>query len=96
LSTDDFARWTLDHRLYDVDVDTGVVTSLRTGRPLRPQPKGQMGYPGVNLCAAGVVRNVTVHRLIALKTWGVAACRGWKSPIWTAIISGASSRTWPS
>src|SRR5262245_32876183 len=76
LTVDEFARWVLDHGLYDVDPETGVVLSLRTGRPMAPQRRGQMGYAGVGLRAGTVGRSITIHRLIAVKVWGVEACRG--------------------
>lgn len=79
LTLDEFARWMLDQGRYDVDVATGTVTNARTGHILRPQHTGPRGrtYHAVNLVFSGrVIRMVKVHRLIAVKVWGVDAIRG--------------------
>lgn len=79
LPLDEFARWMLDHGWYDVDMQTGIVTNVRTGFVLKASPRGPAGrdYRAVSLVFSGkVIRSVKVHRLIAVKVWGVGAIRG--------------------
>lgn len=71
LSLDEYADLMLKDRRYDVDVETGAVTGLRRGRPLKATP-GDSGYPTVYLAySKHVDRPIRVHRLIAVKLWGV-------------------------
>ncbi len=76
LPLDEYARWMLENRYYDVDVETGAVVNLRTGKNLQ-WVINRSGYPFVQLTfSQKVQRPVRVHRLIAVKFWGVAAIIG--------------------
>lgn len=74
MALDGFIDFILRSGRYDVNVETGEVTG----------PKGRVktflnmtGYPSVNLVfSRAVVRRATVHRLIAIKLWGVDRVRG--------------------
>jgi hypothetical protein len=76
LPLDDYIAWMLDQGYYAVDAKTGAVTNARTGRPLTTFLNG-LGYPSVNLVYNRmVVRRALVHRMVAVKVWGVEAVRG--------------------
>lgn len=79
LPLDEYARWMLDNGRYDVDVHSGIVTNARTGQVIKPLRSGRVAatYLGVSLVYSGkTIRRISVHRLIAIKAWGVEAIRG--------------------
>jgi hypothetical protein len=72
----DYAEWLLKSGRYDVDVNTGVATNLRTSRHLKPILDSE-GYLYVDLaCSRTVQRPLRIHRLIAIKAFGADAVRG--------------------
>lgn len=74
LPLDDFTALMLQTGRYDVNVDTGCVAGPRGA--VKPFLNSH-GYPVVNLVhSRAVVRRVTVHRMIAIKVWGVEQVRG--------------------
>lgn len=75
---DEFIHWMIDHGRYDVDTRTGQVTNCRTGKVLKPTTSGQRrNYRKVGLAfSARLTRLVAVHRMVAVKLWGVAAIAG--------------------
>src|SRR5262245_33466081 len=76
LAPDAFMAWLLEWGYFDVDAETGRVTNLLTGRVRTNVYTGQGRYPAVTLGAGGVDRTVSIHRFIAVKVWGVDACKG--------------------
>jgi hypothetical protein len=75
LTLDEFAAWMLANGYYDVDEHTGSVTNLRRGTPVHPIAH-PTGYRVVNLVyTRKIVRQVKLHRLIAVKVWGVVAIK---------------------
>ena len=77
LPADAFAALLLGLGRYRVDLGTGAVVSAHTGRPMAPQRNAQTGYYQVLLSYRPVAaKPITVHRLVALAAWGLAAIRG--------------------
>src|SRR5262245_20766990 len=77
LPADAFAALLLRLGRYRVDPTTGAVVSGRTGRPLAPQRNPETGYQQVLLSYYPVAaRPITVHRLVAIAAFGLAAVRG--------------------
>lgn len=75
LTLDAYAAWMLAQGYYDINTHTGEVTNLRRGRTVHPIAH-PTGYQVVNLVFSRVVvRQVKIHRLIAVKVWGVEAIR---------------------
>jgi hypothetical protein len=76
LTLDEFAALMLAEGRYDVDPLTGRVWNPRTQRTLSPIVK-RFGYEMVNLVfSRAVVRQVKIHRLVAIKVHGVPAAAG--------------------
>ena len=76
LGLDDYIAWMLESGRYDVDIETGEVTNPRSGQALSPI-LNQAGYHEVNLVYnREVVRRVKVHRMVAVKKYGVDAVVG--------------------
>ena len=75
LPLDDYALWMLESGKYGVNPTTGEVRNTRTGRYVGSANK--QGYRVVGLCYnRRLVRQVKVHRLIALRLHGSAALDG--------------------
>lgn len=74
LSLDQFIAYMLMSGKYDVDTSTGNVVGPQ-GK-VKPFLNGQ-GYPVVNLVYnRKIVRRASVHRMIAVKVWGVEKIKG--------------------
>lgn len=74
MKLDDFIDLMLKSGRYDVDIETGMVVGPRgTITPFL----NKTGYPSVNLVfSRAIVRRATVHRIVAIKLWGVDCVRG--------------------
>lgn len=76
LPLDEYAALLLSLGRYRVDAALGAVVGPQ-GRPMVPQRNAETGYYHVMLSYSPVARRViTVHRLVAVATWGAAAVRG--------------------
>lgn len=74
MSSDELILSALQLGLYDVDITTGIVIN-RKGRALA-MPPDKDGYRTVTLYfSKGKQRTVLVHRMVAIKAWGVEAVR---------------------
>lgn len=78
LPLDDYIAWMLNQGYYDAEVHTGRVINPRSGQELRPTRHGrERNYLGVQMVySSRVIRRVAVHRVVAIKAWGVEAVRG--------------------
>lgn len=76
LPLDEYGELMLKIKKYDVNIDSGIVCNLERGKPLKSTLDSN-GYPVVKLSLSrGCARSIHVHRLIAIKVWGVSTIKG--------------------
>jgi len=75
LSLDEYINAMIQLKRYDADTFGGFVLSLPRNRKLFGSPNAD-GYHEVTLYYKGVQKTALVHRIIALKHWGIKAIQG--------------------
>ena len=73
---DEYIAWMFAERRYDVDIHTAEVWNTRFQRRLKAT-RDPLGYGAVGLVfSKRVIRTCRVHRMVAIKAWGLDSVKG--------------------